>query len=87
MGAGYAKEATDLGSAQSAIFFRARLDDPNRVESSDEISFYAHVIFGHTKCCERRKARENARRRHSGACEARTRKLEIPGLVLWTIPE
>src|SRR2546430_8156314 len=35
------KEATDLGSAQSEIFFQTRLDDPNRVESPDEIAFYA----------------------------------------------
>jgi hypothetical protein len=46
MGAGPAKEATDLGPAQSGIFLRTRLDDPNRVESSDEIEFYAHAIFG-----------------------------------------
>jgi hypothetical protein len=45
MGAGWRKEAIDLGSPQSRIFFGAELDDPNRVESADEIGFYAHAIF------------------------------------------
>ena len=40
------KEATDLGSAQSEIFFQTRLDDPNQIESLDEIAFYARAIFG-----------------------------------------
>jgi hypothetical protein len=40
------KEATDLGSAQSGIFFQERLDDPNQIESTDEIDFYAHAILG-----------------------------------------
>jgi hypothetical protein len=43
--AGQRKEATDLGSAQSGIFFPIGLDDPNRVESAEKISFYAHAIF------------------------------------------
>jgi hypothetical protein len=40
------EEATDLGSAQSGIFLRGRLDDPNQIESLNEIEFYAHAIFG-----------------------------------------
>jgi hypothetical protein len=40
------KEATDLGSAQSGIFLRTGLDDPNQIESTDEIDFYAHAILG-----------------------------------------
>jgi hypothetical protein len=40
------KEATDLGSAQSGIFFHGRLDDPNQIESLNEFEFYAHAIFG-----------------------------------------
>jgi hypothetical protein len=40
------KEATDLGSAQSRIFLRAGLDDPNQIESTAEIDFYAHAILG-----------------------------------------
>jgi hypothetical protein len=39
------KEATDLGSAQSGIFLQTGLDDPNRIESLDEIAFYARGIF------------------------------------------
>jgi hypothetical protein len=45
MSAGQRKEATDLGSAQSGIFFPMGLDDPNRIESAEKISFYAHAIF------------------------------------------
>jgi hypothetical protein len=37
--AGQAKEATDLGSQQSGIFFRRRLDDPNRIERFQEKTF------------------------------------------------
>jgi hypothetical protein len=39
------KEAIDLGSAQSGIFLQTGLDDPNQLESLDEIAFYAPVIF------------------------------------------
>src|SRR5438876_4537178 len=39
------KKATDLGAVQSGIFLQAGLDDPNRIESLDEIAFYAQVIF------------------------------------------
>jgi hypothetical protein len=39
------KEATDLGSAQSGIFLRTGLDDPNQIESLDEIAFHARAIF------------------------------------------
>jgi len=39
------KEATDLGSAQSGIFLQTGLDDLNRIESTDEIAFYARAIF------------------------------------------
>ena len=46
MGAGRRKEATDLGSEQSGIFFACQLDDPNQIESAEEIEFSAHVIFG-----------------------------------------
>jgi hypothetical protein len=45
MGAGHCKEATDLGSTQSEIFFRTGLDDLNRIESADEIRFYAQAFF------------------------------------------
>jgi hypothetical protein len=45
MSAGQRKEATDLGSMQSGIFFLLGLDDPNRFESAEKISFYAHAIF------------------------------------------
>jgi hypothetical protein len=45
MGAGWRKEAIDLGSEQSEIFFACQLDDPNQIESTGEIEFYAHVIF------------------------------------------
>src|SRR6266852_4069229 len=36
-------EATDLGYSGSGIFFEAGLDDPNRVESPREISFFAQA--------------------------------------------
>jgi hypothetical protein len=39
------KETTDLGPQQSGIFFACQLDDPNQIESAEEIEFYAHVIF------------------------------------------
>jgi hypothetical protein len=55
MGAGYAKEATDLGAPQSGIFLRTRLDDPNQIESLNEIGFYAHAIFS---CAAGAKSRE-----------------------------
>jgi hypothetical protein len=101
MGAGYAKEATDLGSAQSAIFFRTRLDDPNRVESSDEIGFYAHVIFGHPSAVNgARSARmptfviPGHEKRELRCAIAHLRisrfpdaQLRICGLILRTIPE
>jgi hypothetical protein len=34
-----------LGSVESDIFLRARLDDPNRIESFKEIKFLAQTIF------------------------------------------
>jgi hypothetical protein len=37
------KEATDLGSAPSGIFFAQQLDDPNQIESARQIRFFAHA--------------------------------------------
>jgi hypothetical protein len=47
--AGQRKEATDLGSAPSGIFFAVQLDDPNQLEKLHEIDFYAQAIFAHRK--------------------------------------
>src|SRR5882724_8725460 len=43
--AGWRHEATDLGATGSEIFFRAGLDDPNQLERTGEISFYARAIL------------------------------------------
>ena len=40
-------EATDLGYSGSEIFFEAGLDDPNHVESTQEISFFAQERVSH----------------------------------------
>jgi hypothetical protein len=36
---------SDLADGGSGIFFQADLDDPHRVESLQQIAFYAHGFF------------------------------------------
>jgi hypothetical protein len=43
--AGWAEDATDLGAAQSGLFFAGDLDRGDDVEWTGEISFEAQVIF------------------------------------------
>jgi hypothetical protein len=51
------------------------------------VAITRHVIAGLDPAIHRYKTSSTKINRHSGAREARTRNLEIPGLVLRTIPE
>ena len=43
--AGWREDGADLGEMRSGLFLQHNLDDPNRVESADEIRFCAQRIL------------------------------------------
>ena len=56
-GAGF---RSDLGQARSRIFFETGLDDPNHLERTGEIRFYARAIFSGSKAIARKARPINA---------------------------
>ena len=91
------KSDVSAGPVCSCAFFCATLHTRPRVPARIRLSLRPLMGEGVTSKSKPRAtgaARSRSyviasfrRRRHSGACEARTRNLEIPGLVLRTIPE
>jgi hypothetical protein len=64
-------DGIDLGSAPSGKFFAVDLDDPNQIESVDEIGFCAHAISRRLVALRRREGAKSARFCLAGKTKAR----------------